>query len=186
MALPYSDTSKEIHELWKVFLKLILRCSCLFSTCADLFILIAQHEGHDKSVEQHRLKCCSDAPGVLSSAPDSPCKDFPPNSSKQLSDLSIQVYCFFFIQHSTYIFPWHLNSLVFILCFWFVLQLNRLYHSQQEIQRNLRTTRMLQWLNSLLTLILAVAIWFTAIREPHQSEEVDENSNLFSVNADEL
>jgi hypothetical protein len=44
---------------------------------------------------------------------------------------------------------------------------------------------MLQWLNSLLIIILVVAIWFTAIREP-RPEEADENSNLFSVNADEL
>jgi hypothetical protein len=50
-----------------------------------------QHEGQDKKVEQHRLKCSSDAPGVLSTSPDSPIKDFSANPSKQLSDLSIQV-----------------------------------------------------------------------------------------------
>jgi len=64
--------------------------------------------------------------------------------------------------------------------------MNRLYHSQQEIQRSLRTNRMLQWLNFLVTLVLAVALWFTAIREPQLEDETSENPNLFSVNADEL
>ncbi|XP_059477640.1 motile sperm domain-containing protein 2-like [Neocloeon triangulifer] len=128
MALPVAEPGKDVAEIWK-------------------------GGNIGSQIEQHRLKCSTDAPGVISSMPDSPGKEFPADPNKQYSDL--------------------------------ISEIKRLHHSQQEIQRSLRTNRMLQWLNFLLTLVLAVAIWFTVISEP-KFEEASENPNLFSVNADEL
>ncbi|CAB3364898.1 Hypothetical predicted protein [Cloeon dipterum] len=128
MALPVTESGKEVSEIWK-------------------------GGNIGSQVEQHRLKCSTDAPGVVSTVPDSPGKEFPADPNKQLSTMAAEM--------------------------------KRMLHSQQEIQRSLRTNRMLMWLNFLLTLVLAVAIWFTVISEP-KFEESSENPNLFSVNADEL